>query len=309
MAKLGCEYLEGAHRLIGRKTASGSTNWFLLARFPKMFTSLSQKLFMFVPRGTSLLLAVLFLGVLLGCSGGRKGNELVVGMDLSYPPFETIDAKGQPIGVSVELAEALAKDLGRPLRIENIPFTGLILSLQNGRIDCVISSMTDTPERRNVIGFSDPYLSTGLALLVNAKSDAQSLVDLDKPGKTLVVRLGTTGEAWARQNIKQASVVAMEKENTAVLEVIQGKADAFIYDQMSVWKNQQQNPEATRALLTPIRREEWAIAVRKDDEVLRGQINAFLKKFRADGGFDRLADQFLKDQKEAFQRQGIPFYF
>lgn len=274
-----------------------------------MFTSLSQKLFMFVPRGTSLLLAVLFLGVLLGCSGGREGNELVVGMDLSYPPFETIDAKGQPIGVSVELAEALAKDLGRPLRIENIPFTGLILSLQNGRIDCVISSMTDTPERRNVIGFSDPYLSTGLALLVNAKSDAQSLVDLDKPGKTLVVRLGTTGEAWARQNIKQASVVAMEKENTAVLEVIQGKADAFIYDQMSVWKNQQQNPEATRALLTPIRKEEWAIAVRKDDEVLRGQINAFLKKFRADGGFDRLADQFLKDQKEAFLKQGIPFYF
>lgn len=309
MAKMRCEYLEGAASLIGCKTVSGSTNWFLLARFPKMFTSLSQKLFRFVPRGTFLLAGVLFLGIFLGCSGGRKGNELVVGMDLSYPPFETIDAKGQPVGVSVELAKALAKDLGRPLRIENIPFTGLILSLQNGRIDCVISSMTDTPERRNVISFSDPYLSTGLALLVNFKSEAQSLADLDKPGKTVVVRLGTTGEAWARQSIKNASVVAMDKENTAVLEVIQGKADAFIYDQMSVWKNQQQNPGTTRALLAPIRKEEWAIAVRKDDEALRGQINDFLKKFRAEGGFDRLADEFLRDQKEAFQKQGIPFYF
>lgn len=233
----------------------------------------------------------------------------MVGMDLSYPPFETIAADGKPVGVSVELAKALAKDLGRPLRIENIPFTGLILSLQNGRIDCVISSMTDTPERRNVIGFSDPYLSTGLALLVGAKSEARSLADLDQAGKTLVVRLGTTGESWARRNIRNATIVAMDKENTAVLEVIQGKADGFIYDQMSVWQNQQKNPDTTRALLAPIRKEEWAIAIRKDDEALRGQINAFLIKFRAEGGFDRLAAEFLKEQKDAFQKQGIPFVF
>jgi polar amino acid transport system substrate-binding protein len=169
--------------------------------------------------------------------------------------------------------------------------------------------MTDTPERREVVSFSDPYLSTGLALLVNAGSDARSLADIDQPGKTLVVRLGTTGETWARQNIRNARVVSMDKENTAVLEVIQGKADAFLYDQMSVWKNHQQNPDTTRALLEPVRKEEWAVAVRKDDEELRTRINAFLKKFRAAGGFDRLADQFLKEQKEAFQKQNIPFYF
>jgi polar amino acid transport system substrate-binding protein len=160
-----------------------------------------------------------------------------------------------------------------------------------------------------VIGFSETYLSTGLALLVSAKSDARSLEDLDQPGKTLIVRLGTTGETWARSNLRKATLIAMEKENTAVLEVIQGKADGFIYDQMSVWQNQQKNPDTTRALLAPIRKEEWAVGVRKDDEALRGQINMFLKKFRADGGFDRLADEFLKEQKKAFQQQGIPFVF
>ncbi len=266
-------------------------------------------MFSFVPRGTILWGMLLLLGFLAGCAKPRQDRELVVGMDLSYPPFETIDAQGQPVGVSVELARALAADLGRPLRIENIPFAGLVLSLRNGRVDCVISSMTDTPERREVVSFSDPYLSTGLALLVNAGSDARSLADIDQPGKTLVVRLGTTGETWARQNIRNARVVSMDKENTAVLEVIQGKADAFLYDQMSVWKNHQQNPDTTRALLEPVRKEEWAVAVRKDDEELRTRINAFLKKFRAAGGFDRLADQFLKEQKEAFQKQNIPFYF
>lgn len=274
-----------------------------------MFTSLSRKLFSIVPRGTTRGLLTLLLLLTLGCSGGKKGNELVVGMDLSYPPFETIDSSGKPMGVSVELAEALAKYLGRPLRIQNMPFVGLIPSLKNGAVDCVVSSMTDTPERRESIGFSDPYLSTGLALLVGAKSADRSLADLDQPGKTIVVRLGTTGETWARQNIKNAKLVSQEKENTAVLEVIQGKADAFIYDQMSVWQNNQKNPGTTRALLAPIRKEDWAIGVRKDNEELRSQINAFLKEYRASGGFDRLAERFLKEQKDAFAKENIPFYF
>jgi ABC-type amino acid transport substrate-binding protein len=56
-------------------------------------------------------------------------------MDLSYPPFETIDENGKPAGISVELAQALADTLKQPLRIENMPFVGLIPSLQNKRID------------------------------------------------------------------------------------------------------------------------------------------------------------------------------
>lgn len=294
---------------MGTNDHPDSTNWLFLPSFHTMFTSRSQNLFFPVPRGTILLAALIFLAFVLGCSEERKTDELVVGMDLSYPPFETIDAAGQPTGVSVELARALAKNLGRPLKIENIPFVGLIPSLQNGRIDCVISSMTDTPERRNAISFSNAYLATGLALLVNSQSGYQSLADVDQTGKTIAVRLGTTGESWARQNVKNASLIAMDKENTAVLEVIQGKADGFIYDQMSIWQNQQKNPESTRALLAPIRKEEWAIGVRKDNEALRNQINAFLKTFRAEGGFDRLADQFLKDQKAAFEKANIPFYF
>ena len=102
-------------------------------------------------------------------------------MDLSYPPFETIDENGKPTGISVRLAEALANFLGRPLRIENIPFVGLIPSLQNKRIDCIISSMTDTPERRQSIAFSDAYLSIGLALLAGARSDLSNAAEWIDP--------------------------------------------------------------------------------------------------------------------------------
>jgi polar amino acid transport system substrate-binding protein len=247
--------------------------------------------------------------IVLACSPENRSQSLVVGMDLSYPPFETIDEEGKPTGISVRLAEALAEFLGRPLRIENIPFVGLIPSLQNKRIDCIISSMTDTPERRQSIAFSDPYLTIGLALLAGARSDLSNAADVDTPERTLVVRQGTTGELWASSSLKKAKVLSVEKENAAVLEVVQGKADAFVYDQMSVWQNWQKHPESTRAILAPLQKEHWAIAVRKDNDELRLKINAFLKEYREKGGFEKLGDEFLSEQKKAFERENIPFYF
>ena len=257
----------------------------------------------------SIRILLLSLFAFVSCSSKPGSHELVVGMDLSYPPFETIDEDGKPAGISVHLAQALAENLKRPLRIENIPFVGLIPSLQNKRIDCIISSMTDTPERRQSIAFSDPYLAIGLALLAGVNADLPSAAEVDRQGRTLVVRQGTTGELWARANLKQAKVLSVEKENAAVLEVIQGKADAFVYDQMSVWQNWKRNPETTRAILSPLQKEYWAVGVRKDNDELRLKINDFLKEFRAAGGFEKLGEQFLSEQKEAFRKENIPFYF
>jgi len=83
-------------------------------------------------------------------------KELVIGMEMSFPPFEMLDTSGQPAGVSVEMAKAMGKYLQRPIRFENIPFDGLIPSLKTGKIDLVISSMTVTAERSKSIDFSDP---------------------------------------------------------------------------------------------------------------------------------------------------------
>ena len=260
-------------------------------------------------RGSILALLITLAACFFSACGSRDKNTLVVGMDLSYPPFETIGPSGKPEGVSVDIAEALGKFLGNPVRIENIPFTGLIPSLKTNKIDCIISSMTDTAERRASIAFSEPYLSTGLALLVPRESPIQSQQDLDQSGKTLAVRQGTTGEVWARANIKNSKILSLEKESSAVLEVIQGRADAFLYDQMSIWKNAQEHPNKTRALLNPLQKENWAVGLRHDDTQLCDQINAFFKSFREQGGFDALGDKYLGDQKAAFKAQGIPFYF
>ena len=128
---------------------------------------------------------------LISCSKDGPSNLLIVGMELSYPPFEMTDEQNQPTGISVEMAQALSRELGKDLRIENIPFAGLIPSLRTGKIDLIISSMTRTDERAQSIDFSDSYLDTGLCILLPKSSDAKSIEDIDTQGTTVAVKQGT----------------------------------------------------------------------------------------------------------------------
>jgi len=259
---------------------------------------------------------LLFICAFTGCSRQPAqvtevpaNKELIIGMELAYPPFEMTDTQGNPAGVSVDLANALGEYLHRKVVIRNIPFNGLIPELKTGKIDLVISSMTATPERAQSIDFSDPYLKTGLCLLVRSNSSIQSIGEANNAGLTIVVKKGTTGNIYAEQQIKNASVVVLEKESACLLEVLQGKADAFIYDQMSTYENWQKNQGTTRAILKPFQQESWAIGIRKGDDELREQVNKFLADFRAKKGFDALGDKYLAGQKEAFKKMDIPFFF
>jgi polar amino acid transport system substrate-binding protein len=252
--------------------------------------------------------SVVLAGLLAGC-GPKPTNHLVVGMELAYPPFEMTDPQGQPAGVSVDLAHDLGKQLDREVEIENIPFHGLIPSLQTRKIDLIISSMTATPERAKSIAFSDPYLTTGLCLLVGKDAPIQSIEDADQPGRTIAVKQGTTGHVYATDHIKKARVLVLDKEDACVLEVVQRKADAFIYDQISTYENWRRNPETTRAILKPFTQESWAIGLRLEDTNLLHSVNQVLKDYKSAGGFERLGDKYLKEQKEAFRKLGYPFYF
>ena len=256
------------------------------------------------------LIGVVFLAV--GAHAARAqgtGKQLIIGMELNYPPFEMTDQAGSPAGVGVEMGYALGRFLHRPVSVENIPFEGLIPALKTGRIDLIISSMTATDERRKSIDFSDPYLSTGLSILVKKNSAIQNIGDVDKPGMTVTVKTGTTAANYTREHFKNANVLTFQQDTACALEVAQGKADAFIYDQMSIYQFAKKFPDTTRGLLVPFQKESWAIGIRKGNTDLETQVNAFLKDFKAHKGFDALGDKYLKADKEAFRQMGFPFYF
>lgn len=234
---------------------------------------------------------------------------LKVGMELSYPPFEMVCPDGQPCGISVEIAKELGRFLKREIIIENISFIGLIPALKSGKINLIISSLTATDKRRKAIDFSIPYARTGLCLLISIKSNLNDIEEANASGRVIVVKSGTSGETYAVQKLKKATIRVLDKEAMCVLEVIQGKADAFIYDQLSVYTQWQKNPLTTRAQLKPFQSEEWAVGIEPGHRELVESVNRFIEEFKQSGGFDKLADQYLPKQKAAFQKLGVPFVF
>src|SRR3954465_7204862 len=128
-------------------------------------------------------------------AGCARSHKLIIGTDATYPPFEVIDKNGEFAGGDMDMGRALAEHLGKEVEFQNINFDGLVSALKSGSVDIVISAMSATDERRKSIDFSEPYVKTGLGMLVYAKSPVQGLDDLKAPGRRVVVRLATTGES------------------------------------------------------------------------------------------------------------------
>lgn len=252
---------------------------------------------------------LLAAAALTGCAAQGAKKVLRVGMELAYPPFETKDDAGNPTGVSVDLAKAFAASLGMEADIENIAWDGLIPSLQTGKVDVVISSMTVNDKRRKQVDFSDPYAKAYLALLVGKTSPVKTAADLNAAGRVIAVKQGSTGDTYAREHFSNAAINAFDSENACVTEVIQGKADAFIYDQLTIYRNSAKFADAAWALYLPSQNAEgWGMAFQKGS-ALTAKANAFLKQFTADGGFDTLTEKYLKQEKQTFDKLGFAFFF
>lgn len=282
-----------------------------------------------------LLFLSLFAFSLIGCTGSTKStghsepdtgepagsvrtnadsaaseNTLTVAMELAYPPFETRDKAGEPTGVSVDLIKAFGEYAGYNIQIENMAWDGLIPSLQTGAADIVISSMTITDERSNLVDFSDPYANALLAILANADSHISSIDDLNREDKTLAVKSGSTGHMYAEKNLPDTNLLILPDESACVTEVTQGRADGFIYDQLTVYRNWQKNPDTTNAVFIPFQDvEKWGIAVQKNNQKQLDQINAFLKDFKENKGYEKLTETYLAEEKKAFDELNFQWFF
>lgn len=252
------------------------------------------------------LLSALVLCLLCACS---RSNKLIIGTDATYPPFEFVDEKGEITGVDIEVGREIAKALGREVEFRNINFDGLITALRTGSVDLVISSMTATPERRQSIDFSEPYVKTGLSILAAKGSTVQSANDLKTPGRKIVVRLGTTGEHWARENLKEAKIIALDADVSCVMEVVNANVDAWVYDQLSIMNYHSKHADKTRALLAPLREEVWAVGLKQGDDEVKAKVNDVLARMRADGSFSKIAERFMAKEKAMMTAQGLPFVF
>ena len=230
-----------------------------------MRIAVRTRFFRTVAMGAAAIVAVLLAAGLAGCSGGNAGNgdaasgskTLTVAMELAYPPFETRDEAGDAYGISPAFMQEFADAYGYDLVIENTAFDGLIPALQTDKADAVMSSITITDEREAEVDFTDPYAVAQLAILANAQSGIGSIDDLNQPGKTVAVKTGSTGDVYATKNLTNAQIVRLADESACVTEVVQGRADGFLYDQLTIYRNNQANPDTTEAVFIPFQDPEY----------------------------------------------------
>ena len=226
-----------------------------------------------------------------------KSGTLTVCSDVPYPPFEDFD-KSTPTGFKgfdVDIVSAIAKDLGLKLAIKDSDFDALQsgLLLNSGQCDLGASAMTITDERKKRLGFSDPYYDSEQSLLVPAGSDIKSIDDL--AGKTVGVQKGTTGETYAKENVKGAKkIVSMKDDGTEFQALKAGTVDALLQD---LPVNLEHTKDGQFAIVEQYKTDEqYGFAVKKDNTGLLDAVNGALKKLKDGGSYQTIYDTYFKQQ-------------
>ncbi len=229
------------------------------------------------------------LSAFAGVDTIKKRGTLRVGVEPGFLPFEMRTPKDEWVGFDVEMIQAFAASLGVKADFVATKWDGIIPGLMAGKYDVIASGMTITEDRAKAVLFSDPYYAAGLKVLLTAQGGTQfkTLKDLDKPTVTVVVKLGTTGDIFATKELKQAKLRRLDGEADAAQSVLLGKADAFIYDKpyIDIYASTQK----AKVALLPVQltTENFALAAKKSDTELVQAFNAFLKDWRAKGGYDK----------------------
>ena len=161
-----------------------------------------------------------------------KRGTLRVGLNPTYMPFEMTNKQGEIVGFEVDVLKAMAKSMGVKLEIVSMSYDGLIPSLLTEKFDLIASGMTVNQERNLRVNFADPLIMTGQTLLIrkDLADKVKSYRDLNSSDYKITSKIGTTGEVAAKRLLNKAQYYSYNTEAEAVLEVVNGKADAFVYD-------------------------------------------------------------------------------
>lgn len=249
--------------------------------------------------------AVAGSAVLAGCGGNAAGSattgttsdsytlvqegKILVASDLANPPFDFVDGT-TPKGFEVDLMDAVASKMGLTCEyLSAMKFDSIIpLIKQGGKADVGVSNFTITDERKQEIDFTDPYIDSNQGVVVKADSDKTTAEALNADGVKIACQSGTTGEAWAQENLPKATIVPLNDPVEAMTGVAAGTYDAAAAD-LPVMKYLCSNSftDCQVAIEIPTG-EQYGIVVSKSNPKLTEAINSALSELKDDGTIESL---------------------
>ena len=151
----------------------------------------------------ALLTVLLLIGtVYAGGSKQPKGltmepGFLTVGMEIGYPPMEYYDTDAKtPIGFDVEMAKAIAQNMGLQVKFVDTAWDGIFDGVTTGKYDCIMSSVTITPARQAAHNFSKPYISNTLAMVLLKDTTVTARTPMDCTGLNVAYQGDTTADIY-----------------------------------------------------------------------------------------------------------------
>ena len=282
-----------------------------------------------------LLVAIMAFGCVsafAGCAPKKDPNVLTMATNAAFPPYEYKEGDGYA-GIDVEIAQAIAKKLGKTLEIADIDFGAIIGGVETGKYDFGMAGLTVTDERKEQVDFSDSYATGVQVIIVRADSKITSLDDfyvfeegsedpvslaenaeLFGDGITIGVQQDTTGDIYcsddfknwgfntldADGNIKTDRVKRYKTGADAVADLIKGTVDAVIIDNEPAEAFVAANEGKVKILESgEYITENYAICVKKGNTALLKEINEALAELKADGTIDKIIAKYINDGSNA----------
>lgn len=238
----------------------------------------------------SLLLATacVFSMAACGSSDSESAETLVMATNAEFPPYEYYDGNNI-VGIDVDIANAIAEELGMELKIEDMAFDSVITAVSSGKADIGLAGLTVTEDRLENVNFSDTYATATQVIIVAEGSDIKSVADLE--GKSIGVQLGTTGDFFA-SDVEGATVEQYNKGFEAVQALSQGKIDAVMIDNEPA-KEFVNQVEGLVILDEAFAIEEYAIALAKENEELLEKVNEALANLSESGKLDEIVAEYI----------------
>ncbi len=229
----------------------------------------------------------------------QKRGKLRIGMEPGYMPFELTNKKGEIIGFDVDMAKAMAAAMKVELELVSTAWDGIIPALLTDKFDVIMSGMTLTQERNLKVNFADPYILIGQSVLIkkDLAATVKSYKDLNNAKFTVASKLGTTGEQATKKMIPAAKYISYETEQEGVMELVNGKIDAFIYDLPfnAIAVNQKGQGKIVH-LSEPFTKEPLAWAIRRGDPDFLNWLNNFMSQVKYDGVYDEIYKKWFQDE-------------
>ena len=222
----------------------------------------------------------------------KKSGKIRIAVDLGVPPYGMTDDKMQPTGSDIETAKLLAADWG--LQFEHVPTTGAarIPSLQTGKADLVISTLSITPERAKVIDFSKGYAVLRTVIAAPKNIALKSMADLD--GKTVGTVRGTTHDTQlTKEGPKGMKLVRYEDDATEAQAFMSGQVDIFSTAEMIVPQLDKKNPARQVEIKFILDNFKLCVGVKKGEQRLLDEVNKWVLANIKNGKLNELNKKYF----------------